>query len=211
MIDQTSVDPSEVVATFNRVAEAFLEQNEYFTELDQVLGDGDLGITTSKIATALVEYTKDAPINDMGKFFVTAGMKVNGAAPSTMGTLLSTALIRAGGEAKGKIDLDSSILAAMLQAANLGIQERGKAKLGDKTIVDAMNPATIAFTRAIDAGESRRTAGGKMLIAAQGGLDAVTPIRSRIGRAGWIGDRTEGQVDPGCAVLVTILKAILDD
>jgi dihydroxyacetone kinase-like protein len=136
-------------------------------------------------------------------------MAVNRAAASTMGTLLATALMRAGREVRGKADLSAEDLVAMLRAADAGVQERGKAKLGDKTVVDALHPAAEAFAGAIRAGQSLPEAGEVMLAAAKGGLEAVTPLRSRVGRAGWVGERTEGQVDPGCAALVVILEALV--
>jgi len=97
----------------------------------------------------------------------------------------------------------------MLQAAEQGMQERGKAQLGDKTILDALHPANAAFAAAIAAGEPVEAAGARALAAAQAGRDAVTPKRSQIGRASWVGERTEGQIDPGCAALVVILAALV--
>ncbi len=96
----------------------------------------------------------------------------------------------------------------MFQAADEGIQSRGKAKPGDKTIVDALHPASAAFGAAIAAGASLQEAGAAAIEAAAAGRDAVTPLRSKIGRASWVGERTEGIVDPGCAMLVLVLKAI---
>ncbi len=204
----TTIGGPSVVEAMLRVAGALEARNDYLTQLDQALGDGDLGITTSKMAAALREYTSTAPTDDLGKYISSAGMAVNRAAPSTLGTLLATALMRAGKEAKGLTELSTQNLAAMLQAADTGIQERGKANLGDKTIVDALHPAAVAFASAIAENKPLQDAGAKMIAAAEAGRDAVTPLRSRIGRASWQGDRTEGQVDPGCAALVVILQAI---
>jgi dihydroxyacetone kinase len=135
-------------------------------------------------------------------------MAINRAASSTMGTLLATALMRAGKEIKGCTELDEQNLVTMLQAADTGIQERGKAKPGDKTIVDALHPAAVAFSEALGAGAGLPEAAAKMIAAAEAGRDSATPLRSRIGRASWQGERTEGQVDPGCAATVIMLKAL---
>jgi dihydroxyacetone kinase len=99
----------------------------------------------------------------------------------------------------------------MIQAADQGIQERGKAKPGDKTIVDALHPAARAFANEIAAGGNLNTAARSMLRAARQGRDAVIPLRSKIGRAGWVGERTEGQPDPGTVLFVQILEAILGE
>ena len=136
-------------------------------------------------------------------------MATNRAAPSTMGTLMATAIMRAGKEVMGKTELTAADLAAMLKAAFTGMQERGKAQLGNKTILDALYPASVAFDAAINEGKSLQEAGTLALAAAEEGRDKVTPLRSQIGRAGWVGERTEGLVDPGCAALVTIFTALV--
>ena len=205
------ISSSSVISAMQRVCAALLSQSEYLTSLDQAVGDGDLGITLSKIAAALLEYASTAPVDDLGKFLANAGMAANRAGSSTMGTLLATALMRAGKEVKGQSELTQANLAAMLTASDLGMQERGKASLGDKTVIDALHPAAEIFAAALNSGASLKEAGLKMVAAAEAGRDAVTPLRSRIGRAAWVGDRTVGQVDPGCATLVIILKAIVQE
>jgi dihydroxyacetone kinase len=205
-----SVDSKAVLAAFARVAAALLAQQNYLLELDQAVGDGDLGITLAKIAEAMQSYALTAPTEDLGKFLANAGMAANRAGSSSMGTLLATALMRAGKEARGLAQLTPENLAAMLTAADLGVQERGKAHLGDKTVVDALHPAADALAAALAAGESLAAAGKQLLRAAEAGRDRVTPLQSKIGRASWVGERTIGQVDPGCAALVIILNAIVN-
>ena len=201
---------SAVISAMLRVADALDAQRELLQRLDQASGDGDLGITAGKIAAALREITLNSalPIEDLGKYLGSAGMAVNKVASSTMGTLLATALLRAGKAAKGLNELSPQNLAELLVAADLGIQERGKAQIGDKTIVDALHPAAEAFRAAIADGAGLAAASAAMSAAAEAGRDGVTPLRSKIGRASWQGERTEGQVDPGCEALIIILKAI---
>lgn len=204
--------PAEVNAALVRVADVLEANKDHLTDLDQAIGDGDLGITAGKIAVALREYAageqdEDAG-HDLGKYLAQGGMAVNRAASSSLGTLLATALMRAGKEVRGKAALEPADLAQMLHAADAGIQERGKAKPGDKTIIDVFNPAASAYSAALEGGADVGAATEAMLQAAQQGLDAVTPLRSRIGRAGWVGERTEGKVDPGCAAGLLILKAL---
>jgi dihydroxyacetone kinase len=205
------ISSSSVISAIQRVCTALQLQADYLTSLDQAVGDGDLGITLSKIAAALLEYAVTAPVDDLGKFLANAGMAANRVGSSTMGTLLATALMRAGKEVKGQSELTQANLVAMLNAADVGMQERGKASLGDKTVLDALHPAAEALAAALNSGASLKGAGLKMAAAAEAGRDAVTPLRSRIGRAAWVGDRTIGQVDPGCATLVIILNAIVQE
>ena len=200
----------DVTEALRRGAAGLEANSDYLTELDQAVGDGDLGITASKAAAALESYLQTPPEDDLGSYIASAGMAVNRAASSTMGTLLATALMRAGKVAKGKSELTPEGVAEMLHAADVGIQKRGKAKPGDKTIIDALHPAAEAFSEAIRQGERLQEGGEKMVAAARAGLESVTPQRSKIGRAGWVGERTEGKVDPGCAALVILLEAVVE-
>ena len=200
----------EVRGAIGRVASALSENRDHLTELDQAMGDGDLGITAGKMASALSAYAEQEPPEDVGTYVAQAGMAVNRAASSSLGTLLATALMRAGKEVRGKSEVSLEDLARMLSAAERGVQERGKAKPGDKTIIDVLHPAAQALAEAVAEGASQEDAAERTIRAAREGRDAVTPQRSKIGRAGWIGERTEGLVDPGCEAGVIILSAILD-
>lgn len=204
------VTSAAVVAALQRVGAELVAQEVYLTALDQQMGDGDLGITLSKIGLALQEFAVTTPVEgDLGKWLGKAGMAANKAGSSSFGTLLATALMRGGKAVTGKIELSGADLAAMFAAADAGIQERGKAQPGDKTVIDAVHPAAEAFAAAIGAGQSLREAGQAALAAAEAGRDRVTPLRSKIGRASWVGERTEGKVDPGCEAFVVMLRAVL--
>jgi len=198
-----------IVAAMQRAATVLVEQKDTFTELDQAMGDGDMGISMAKVGVALQAYVaENDPGGDIGTLIAKAGMAVNKAAPSTMGTLIATALMRAGKEVKGQAEVSLTDLAAMFSAADQGMQDRGKAKPGDKTIIDAIHPAAEAFAAAVAAGSSASQAGAAALSAAQAGRDSVTPLRSKIGRASWVGERTEGLLDPGCAMFCMVLEAV---
>lgn len=203
----TAVDSTAAVRRASRV---LVDQADYFTELDQAIGDGDMGITMRKVGTALQGYADETePGDDLGGWLAKAGMTANRAGPSTMGTLLATALMRAGKAIKGKAELSADDVVEMFRAADQGIQERGKAKPGDKTIIDALHPAAEAFAAAVEKGDSLATAGQMAINAAAAGRDSVTPLRSKVGRAGWVGERTEGKVDPGCAMAVLVLESLV--
>jgi len=199
----------EIVAAIQRASIALKNERDYINSLDQSMGDGDTGITLNKVADALLDYVKNNPIVDVGKFLMSAGMAINKAAPSTLGTLTATALMQAGKLVKGKSEITTEELALMFKVAVEEIQQRGRAQLGDKTIVDAIHPASKAFAGAVAEGDTLSEAGNKAVVAAETGRDRVTPLRSKIGRASWVGERTEGKLDPGCAALVVVLKALV--
>jgi len=198
----------QVAAAMRAVAAGLLAGQSMLTDLDQAVGDGDLGVTATKLAEALAAAAADFAPADLGKAIGQVGMALNRAAPSTMGTLMATALMRAGAAVAGKAALDAEDLARMLAAADAGIQARGKAQPGDKTIIDALHPAGEAFTAALAQGAGLPAAAAAMLEAARAGRDRVTPLRNKVGRAGWLGERTEGKVDPGCGFAVVVLAAL---
>lgn len=201
----------DVKAAILRACTGIERKHDYLTELDQAIGDGDLGITMKKIALALCEYVANTQVEDIGQYLVGAGMVANRVGSSSFGTLTSTALMRAGMKVKGNNKISAAHLSEILQAATLGIQERGKAKLNDKTVLDVLLPASDAFKSALDSGAALEDAGKKMLEAARKGCDDVTPLKSLIGRASWLGEQTKGKIDPGCAVALIILEAISDN
>ncbi len=200
----------DFVAGIERAAKKALEITDTLNELDGAMGDGDTGVSVGKGANGVLEHIKaNPPGDDLGKWLAGVGMAYNRVAPSTMGALVATALMRAGKEAIGLSSVDAGTLAKMLGAADVGIQERGKAKPGDKTLVDALHPAAEAFANAIETGSDLTDACTAMLEAARAGRDAATPLRSMIGRANWVGG-TEGKLDPGCVLLVTILESLVE-
>ena len=146
-----SIDETALRAAVARIAARMPAWVDELNRLDAATGDGDLGVTMGKGAAALQAHLAAQPAaSDLGSLLIALGMAFNRAAPSTMGTLLATALMRAGKEARGLAALDGAALARMLRAADAGVQERGKASLGDKTVVDALHPAAEAFAQAIE-------------------------------------------------------------
>ncbi|MCG8350727.1 MAG: DAK2 domain-containing protein [Chloroflexales bacterium] len=205
----TVIEGAQIASTIRRVADRLIAIADWLNQLDAAMGDGDTGVTISKGAEGLRQHLDaNPPGDDLGKWLAGVGTAFNKAAPSTIAALTATALMRAGKEARGVSALDAALLTRMLRAADEGVQERGKAKPGDKTIVDALHPAANAFAEAIAQDDDLRAAALAMIEASRAGRDAVIPLRSKIGRAGWVGERTEGQPDPGTVLLVQVLETI---
>lgn len=200
---------TDVKDFLKKITASLRANSDYLTELDQQIGDGDLGITAKKIADALDGYMAEtADESDIGKFIMAAGMKINSAAPSTMGSLLAISFMKAGRVCKAKPTISANDVVEMLNTAVASIQEKGKAKLGDKTLLDALIPAVLALETSLSNGNTLKESGKEMCAAAQSGLEQATLLRSKVGRASWVGDRTEGKIDPGCAMVVSILNDI---
>jgi len=212
-LGEEAVGWTTIQVALERVADRLIELYDLLNQLDAATGDGDLGISAAKAGTGIREFVASNPPaeGDLGKFIAALGMAINKAASSSMGALTATALMRAGKEARGATSLDGALLARMLRAADAGVQERGQAKPGDKTVVDALHPAAETFGAAVEAGQSLGAAAQAMLEAARAGRDAAIPLRSKIGRAAWVGERTENQPDPGTVLFVNVLEAAIGE
>ena len=200
---------TQVAVAMARACLSLKANGEFLTGLDRAVGDGDLGITLTRIAEAVIAYLATAPTGDIGRLLANAGMTANKAGPSTMGTLTATALMRAGKETMGQAEISAHDLGKIFRSAAGAMQERGKAKLGEKTVLDAIAPASDAFSTVIEHGGAVAEAGQAALQAAINGRDCVTPLRSKAGRASWVGERSEGRMDPGCAAFVVVLEALV--
>jgi dihydroxyacetone kinase len=137
-----------------------------------------------------------------------SGMAFNRKAASTFGALYATVLMRAALEAKGLDEVGPAELAAMLEAAAQGVRERGKAEVGDKTMLDALVPAAEAMRQAVDSGASLVEAVAAAAAAADEGARATVGLKSKKGRASWFSDRTEGIQDPGATAVALILASL---
>jgi len=202
------IDAARVRAAMRAAAAALAANAATLTELDQAVGDGDLGVTAAKVAATLAACAEDTAEADLGRLIGQAGVAINRAAPSTMGTLIATALMRAGQVVRGKQQAEPADLAAMLEAADAAIQARGKARPGDKTLIDAIHPAAEAFSAALAAGAALPEAAEKMVAAARAGRDRVTELPNKVGRASWLGPRSAGHIDPGATLALLVLEAL---
>lgn len=198
----------DVDAAIRRVADALDAGAESLGELDRTVGDGDLGITARKIAAALRELPTMASTQDLGADLMRAGMAINKVASSSFGTLCSGAIISAGKCVRGNATLGLGDLVTMLEAADQALQERGKAKPGDKTVIDVVHPAALELRAGVASGLTAGALAAHVMAAARKGRDDVTPLRNTIGRAGWIGERTEGVIDPGTQAGVLIFEGL---
>lgn len=207
---RTTITRADLVAILRKMATDMEAQKDFLCQLDAAMGDGDQGITMAigfrAISTGL-EAVKD---QDIGTIVTKCGLIFNNAAASTIGALFATACMRAGREVKGKQEIGLTDLATMVEAAFTGIQERGKAQVGDKTVLDALVPAANALRSAADAGLPLTEALQKALAAAEEGLRSTIPMKSKIGRASWIADRTVGHQDPGATSFCLMFKSAVE-
>jgi phosphoenolpyruvate---glycerone phosphotransferase subunit DhaL len=188
------------------MAAAMEEQRRYLTKLDSEIGDGDHGNNMNRGFQAALESLEGADPSTPADVLKTVAMamisKVGGAA----GPLYGTAFLEASKVLADKDDVSAQDAAEALEAALGGIKRRGKAEVGDKTIVDAFEPAVEAAKEAAGegsvAGVFRRSAE-----AAKEGAESTVPLTARRGRASYLGARAAGHQDPGATSTYMLLDA----
>jgi len=183
---------------------------EAITALDAEVGDGDLGVTCRlgmKAVTDLLPTLTQAPFHEQ---LLKAGMAFNAAGASTFGALVATAGMRMAKYLREQQveTLDRPAVAGLLRAAAEGIQQRGKAARGDKTLLDSLWPAIEALEAAGNQGKSLAEALAEAAVAAEAGADATRPLKSKFGRAAWMQDRTIGVKDAGASVVVVVVQSL---
>ena len=207
---RTTITNTELLALLQQMATDLIAQKDYLCQLDGAMGDGDQGVTMAIGFGAIQAALPALQGQDIGTILTTSGLAFNGTAASTIGALLATAWLRAGKEVKGKTEIGLTDLAAMAAAASAGIQERGKAQLGDKTVLDALAPTVAALQTAAAQGTPLPTALAQALAAAEAGLAATIPLKAKVGRAAWIAERSVGHQDPGATSFYLMLKSAVE-
>lgn len=184
--------------------------NAAITALDAQMGDGDLGVTCRLGMNAVLEAVPTVADGSLDAVLMKAGMTFNSAGASTYGALVATGAMRAAKYAKDNslAAWDLAALAAALKAAAQGIEQRGKAARGEKTLLDALWPAIEALEAAQAEGKSLSDALAEAAKAAQAGAEATIPLKSKFGRAAWLQDKTVGVQDPGATVVATVMAAL---
>ena len=196
-------------------AEVIQANRDHLTQLDAAIGDADHGINLARGFTAVL-YALDAQnpgaaaAATPGRILAVTGATIISEVGGAAGPLYGTAFRRAG-KALGKAaDVDLPALSAALEAALAGVQQLGAAREGDKTMVDALQAATRAFSQAIAAGASQDDALSVLAAAASAAAKATIPMQALKGRASYLGPRSVGHEDPGAASAALILGALWD-
>src|SRR5262245_37020549 len=207
-----------VIAWLRAAAVRVHEQAPALTALDQAIGDGDHGINLDRGFTAIVAMLDERPAPEDGTADATATADLLRAAGKTLiskvggasGPLYGTAFLRGAGAVAGAGD-DASAAAAFvaaLEAAAGGISALGKSTEGEKTMLDALFPASRAARAALDGGGDLAAVTAAARDAAAEGAAATIPLLATKGRASYLGERSIGHQDPG-ATSATLLLTVL--
>lgn len=195
----------DLVTAIRAVAATVAEHRVELIQLDRAIGDGDHGENLDRgfkaVLAAFEQSTPDSPSAVLKTVATTLISKVGGAA----GPLYGTAFLRASAAVKDRAELGPADVTAALTAALGGVVARGKAELGDKTMVDALDPAVKAAS-----GDTVAEVLAAAADAASDGADATVPLVARKGRASYLGERSAGHMDPGARSTSLLLRAFAE-
>jgi dihydroxyacetone kinase-like protein len=194
-----------VAAAIRSAAAAVAEQRAELTRLDREIGDGDHGENMHRGFQAVLAKLDAGPGMTPGAVLKLVAMTLMSTVGGASGPLYGTAFLRAATAVGDAGRLDAGAVGAALAAARDGVQARGHAGPGDKTMVDALVPAVDA-ARGDSVAEVLRAAAA----AAHDGVAATVPLVARKGRASYLGERSAGHADPGATSTAVILRAFAE-
>jgi phosphoenolpyruvate---glycerone phosphotransferase subunit DhaL len=201
----------EVVGLLAHLGSVMAGQRDALVELDGKVGDSDLGLTMSKGFAAAAAALQTAPAGEgPGKLLARAGMALAKAAPSTMGTLMATGFMRGGKAVEGAEALGTPELVKFWEAFLNGVMERGKAKPGEKTVVDALVPVVASMRAAQGSGDALGLALVRGAQAAAQGVEATREMIAQHGKAACFGEKTRGLPDAGATAAAIVIEAMRD-
>ena len=203
-----SLGHDDVVRWIRAFAAEVSANKEQLTQLDAAVGDGDHGINMDRGMSAVVAKVDAASDEqDIGALLKTVGMTLVSTVGGAGGPLYGTLFLQMGTAVSGKDELGPDDWAAALEAGIAGVQARGKAESGDKTMIDALIPGRDALKSALAEGASFEDALRQSADAAGQGMRDTIPLVARKGRASYLGERSAGHQDPGATSSHLLLEA----
>jgi phosphoenolpyruvate---glycerone phosphotransferase subunit DhaL len=207
--DLNKVDSATVTRWLETSAAALHDQRDYLTQLDAAIGDADHGMNMDRgFASVVAKLGELDDATPPGRILVSAGSTLVSTVGGASGPLWGTALRRAGRSIGDDETFDGTALARALEAALAGVVELGAAQPGDKTMVDALEPAVRVLRERVDEGSSASDAIAAARGAAEEGMQATVPLQATKGRASYLGERSIGHQDPGATSTAIILRAL---
>ena len=195
-----TIDKGALPGLFERLRDVFATQRDFLIDLDGKVGDSDLGITMNKAFTAAAASVAANTADSIGKTLQLAGMAIAKAAPSTMGTLTATGFMRGGKALLESAAVDTAEMAAFWRAYHDGVVERGKAKPGDKTLIDVLGPIVASLESSAASGSALPDAMQRATDTAAAALEATKTMVAQHGKAACFQEKSLGLQDAGATV-----------
>ena len=201
-----NLDLSDTIEMVKQVALSIIDSEPLLTDADRNLGDGDHGLGMERGMKAVIEKIESSSFNQISDVFKSAGMAMMSSMGGASGALFGT-LFRNGGKAlDGKETLNSDGLKSFLNAANEGVKSRGGASPGDKTMIDALEPAAQEASKNISLPLYELIS--LVSQAADRGKEESKEMIATMGRAKTLGERSLGHPDAGACSVAIILKSM---
>ena len=204
----TGFEGTELVV--RTIAETAVDNEKYFGDLDAVVGDGDFGFSMARGFEIVISDWDTFDRTDIGTFLKKVGVVITGRIGGTSGPIWGTAFLRAGAASAGKTDLTSADTIEMLRASIEGIKQRGQSDLGDKTLLDALEPAVDTLEEELNGGASGRDAIAKAAGVARERAEATKEMVAKKGRAAYTGERSIGTLDAGAIAVAVMFERLAD-
>jgi dihydroxyacetone kinase-like protein len=205
-----TITRDSILGWLRAYADAIAANKDLLTELDSAIGDADHGANMYRGFQMVLAKLPWVTEQDIGSVLKLVGMTLISSVGGAGGPLYGTFFIQMGAVTAGKLELTPEDWSAALEAGVMGVIMRGKATVGDKTMIDTLMPATVAFKDALHDGRELRDA---LLISAQAaerGMSDTIPLQARKGRASYLGERSIGHQDPGATSSHLMLKAAVE-
>jgi len=187
------------------ISDAIMDKVDYLTELDAKIGDGDHGVNMAKGFARIKEDLKGYDGNDIGEILILSGKVLLNEIGGALGPLYGGGLIKAGIALKGKEMLQKKDIYTLFSTLLSSVKELGKAKVGDKTMVDTLEPFVDEYGKKINT-DNVKVSFGAALLKAKEGMESTKGMVSRIGRSSRLLERSKGHLDVGAASSYLILK-----
>ena len=209
MITEATVRSATITAWMTEISVAVRGQRDRLTQLDAAIGDGDHGINMVRGFDAVEQALAGQGGDSLpGQLLITCGKTLVATVGGASGPLWGSALRAAGRSLGDAAEIDAARLADAVDAALAAVKDLGAAEVGDKTIVDALEPAAAALRNAAGGGDPLSRAVDAAAAAAEDGARATSPLQARKGRASYLGERSIGHQDPGATSTALILRAL---
>ena len=206
-----SLTQQQLVTWLGTFRDSVHEHRDHLTELDAAIGDADHGTNMTRGMEAVMALLDaDGAPDTAASMLKAVGMKLVSTVGGASGPLYGTFFLRAAAAAGDAETLDAETVLAMLRAGVEGLTARGKAELGDKTMVDALTPAVEALAASVGSGGDLTAGLRAAADAAAKGREATTAMEARKGRASYLGERSKGHTDPGAASATMLVEALAD-
>lgn len=206
-----SINGLQVIQILNKISEVMDENISYLSELDAAIGDGDLGLNMSNGFKAVKEKLSATDGNNIEDILKKTGITLADNVGGVLGPLYGTAFIKASVAANGKDSININDFLEMLETALSGIKIRGRAELGDKTLIDALEPALNSLRIAVNQGLNCEKCLYMLKEAAKKGAENTKTLVAKKGRASYLGEKCISHQDPGAVSIYLIFETIYNE